>query len=322
MNKLQKEILAIYKEFKTICDKNDLRFFANGGTAIGAVRHGGFIPWDDDLDVMMPRPDYEKFLKIAKTQLPEHLSVIDGERHTSSSWMFAKIQNVNTAFLDRVVIEADQPENFWGIYIDIMTLDGFPEGADEGQYFAKIQEFIHQKNTSGDPRAGKMFHEYVMGTDYDTSKLIAKTSGRGTLLRKEWLERYTEVPFEDTMMRICNGNDEFLTRYIGDYMKLPPEEERVAPHESFVDYERPYTYYQEEYLHNGLLKMFREINLSNRKIINDQTIKVQRLTVQVNRLQGELARFLSIKHTVRRLASNVKRRIQSRSMNDRTNSTR
>ena len=70
-------LYEIYEEFAKICDKHGLRYYAFAGTLLGAIRHNGFIPWDDDLDVAMPRPDYEKFIQISKTELPRHLNFVD-----------------------------------------------------------------------------------------------------------------------------------------------------------------------------------------------------------------------------------------------------
>ncbi|MBR1604027.1 MAG: LicD family protein [Synergistaceae bacterium] len=77
VRKIQLAELDIFKAFKAICDRHNLRYFAIGGTCIGAIRHKGFVPWDDDMDVAMPYEDYKKFFEIAKTELPEHLVARD-----------------------------------------------------------------------------------------------------------------------------------------------------------------------------------------------------------------------------------------------------
>lgn len=312
MNRLQKEILDIYKEFKKVCDENNLRYFANGGTAIGAVRHQGFIPWDDDLDLMMPRPDYDAFLKIAEDRLPGHLKIINGEKHTDAYWMFAKVHNINTSFLDRMVLDANQPNNFWGIYIDIMTLDGIPDDIDPDTYFTEINHLLHQKCFHHDKEASRKFHDYVTRIPYDESNQIAKTSGRGVILEKEWLEGYVEVPFEDTTIRLCKGNSAFLERYIGDYMKLPPRSERTSPHEAFVDYSRPYTHYQAEYKNSGLIELLNKIisgYKEDAKTQNEEHLRlkqeVDRCNAEINNLKENLKQFDKAGYTARYLLHGI-----------------
>ena len=75
IKKVQNEILSIFIEIDKLCEKHNLRYYAIGGTCIGAVRHNGFIPWDDDLDIAMPRKDYERFIAIASEELPKHLKL-------------------------------------------------------------------------------------------------------------------------------------------------------------------------------------------------------------------------------------------------------
>ena len=91
---VQSCILNIYKEFKRVCEKNNLRFCGVAGTAIGAVRHNGFIPWDDDLDIGMPIKDFEKFRKIANAELSDNYGFMD------VFWMGGKVYDKRTALID------------------------------------------------------------------------------------------------------------------------------------------------------------------------------------------------------------------------------
>ena len=119
-------LLDIYAIFSSICDKHGLRFYLTDGSAIGAVRHKGFIPWDDDLDISMPRPDYERFLRISDAELPSYLKVVNWENTPEFDCMFAKVQDCR-----REKIESIEKKLGWelsnGLFIDIFPVDGYPE---------------------------------------------------------------------------------------------------------------------------------------------------------------------------------------------------
>lgn len=110
-----------------ICEKHGLRFFLVGGSMLGAVRHNGFIPWDDDIDVGMPRKDYNKLRKILADDLPEHLIVQwMGYGNDDSFWPFIKIRNCNTAGVYTYHTNLHMRHNM-GIFIDILPIDGVPQ---------------------------------------------------------------------------------------------------------------------------------------------------------------------------------------------------
>jgi len=117
VRKIQLMVLKLFLEFARICDKHNLRYYLAGGTILGAVRHEGFIPWDDDMDITMPRPDYDKFLKIAKKELSPEF-VMDKD---CAPFCHNRIEYRDTKF-----------DTFWrdgGIFLDILALDGSPDDA-------------------------------------------------------------------------------------------------------------------------------------------------------------------------------------------------
>ena len=122
---LQEAIYSIYDDFATICDRNGLRYYALGGTLLGAVRHNGFIPWDDDLDVAMPRPDYEKFIEIAKRELPAHLKFMNWQDVPEMEVLFGKVQETRKSVVEDLEKRLGITLSC-GIYIDIFPLDGYP----------------------------------------------------------------------------------------------------------------------------------------------------------------------------------------------------
>ena len=133
-------ILDIYQEFAAICEKHGLRHYVIGGTLLGAVRHKGFIPWDDDFDLAMPRQDYEKFKELAKAELPQHLRWMDRRNTPEFKLLFGKLMDCRqekVVELERAV--GHQLSN--GLFIDIFPIDGYPEGM-VSRAWIKLSEFM------------------------------------------------------------------------------------------------------------------------------------------------------------------------------------
>jgi len=116
--------LDIFKAFLKVCKENDLRYFLAGGTLLGAVRHKGFIPWDDDMDVLMPRKDYDRFLEIGQSLLPPEYFLQTRQTDREYPCNFAKIRDSRTTFVEKSL--KDRVINH-GVYIDIFPLDYFPQ---------------------------------------------------------------------------------------------------------------------------------------------------------------------------------------------------
>ena len=125
MNDTQKVILDIFACISNICNKNGIRYFASGGTCLGAVRHQGFIPWDDDLDIAIPIQDYDKIWKIAQKELPHHLKIYKEDDIRHYRYIFGKIHNENTTFIEKSEIK--YPESYKGIFVDIMPISSIPD---------------------------------------------------------------------------------------------------------------------------------------------------------------------------------------------------
>ena len=125
MNSVQVKILSIFESVDSICKKNNIRYYAIGGTCLGAVRHNGFIPWDDDLDIAMPREDYDKFIQIAEHELPSNLRLFGVDNIEHYECLFIKVHDINTTLIHRDY--KDYVERYAGVYIDIMPLDGIAE---------------------------------------------------------------------------------------------------------------------------------------------------------------------------------------------------
>ncbi|MBQ8975060.1 MAG: LicD family protein [Oscillospiraceae bacterium] len=275
--------LDIYKQVKRLCDENGLRYFAIGGTCIGAVRHKGFIPWDDDIDIAMPYEDYAKLRQIAKEQLPEPYEVYDPDEHQHFLKTFYRVQNADTAYIDKRF--KSYKDRYMGVFIDILPIYGTPEDEKELDKMLRRADSIQRKNrfrrfpmklelgTAGRifwliNLPNKVFHPF----NYFTKK-AEEEFGRYKFGESSWIffgwriyrvhsnkgmtykctfsyedfKDYIEMPFVDTTIRVPVGYDSYLTREFGDYMTLPPEEKRKAPHPTaLIDLDRSYKEYAKE----------------------------------------------------------------------------
>lgn len=138
MNELQKKLVDILSWFHNLCNNNNLNYYAIGGTALGAIRHGGFIPWDDDIDVGMPRTDYEKFIKIANKYSKKYAIEYPGI-NKDFLYPYAKIYDTQTTLIENKRYKIKR-----GIYIDVFPLDGIGNTKKESlKNFKKIDILIN-----------------------------------------------------------------------------------------------------------------------------------------------------------------------------------
>ena len=279
---IQEAALEVFKEFHTICVKNKLTYFAIGGTCIGAIRHKGYIPWDDDIDVAMPYDDYLKFLEIARLNLRDDYSVITPHNCRHYVSIFSKLQNKNTTFIEE--IGRDYKDRYSGIYIDIFPLFGLPKSNLKKKIIQRKRQvynslnlrmrfsFRDETNLKGKILWVLMYpFRWILPFDYfikiqirmlekykfDESDKIYFCWRRLENLKKPRksynaifdYKDFSEmefVQFEDTEIAIPKGYHGYLSKDFGDYMKLPPVEKRVSRHpKSLIDLKTPYSYYLE-----------------------------------------------------------------------------
>ena len=258
-------LFDIYAEFAKVCDKYQLRYYAFAGTLLGAIRHNGFIPWDDDLDVAMPRPDYEKFIEIAKDELPNYLKFVYWKNTPEFNYLFGKIQDSRKdAILKLEKSTGRMLSN--GIYIDIFPLDGYPR-SELYRTFIKYRDLVllpierfHLYAWGQLSNRGRrawiigsvlsMFvpwlrkqhqfmslHERVlMRTPYENSALVSDVGLRYNVLsqpvlpKEAWGEPMLHS-FDGKQISIQHDPIEYLQQKFGDYMKLPPKESRHPSHQ-------------------------------------------------------------------------------------------
>ena len=276
---VQKVILDIMSEIDKICNENNLRYFAIGGTCLGAVRHKGFIPWDDDLDIAMPRKDYELFKKIASECLPSYLCIMDENKTEHFAAHFMKVHNINTTFIEEG--KGIYPDRYTGVYVDIMPLDGIPNNRVKRWFYFKVVKLLLRLNSrrkrveelkrrEKDKLLKYFFWNFIYVIlecfpnnffeeictkfqsryDYEESENLSYTWSLRMdeiLFSKKCFEDYRLLPFEDMFIRCPIGYEEFLSKLFGNYMQLPPEEQRIPCHKTdIIDLDRPYSYYIEK----------------------------------------------------------------------------
>ncbi|OLR54777.1 hypothetical protein BHK98_00945 [Hornefia porci] len=286
MNEIQSVILEIFKCVDGICVRNNIPYFAIGGTCIGAVRHQGFIPWDDDLDIAVPVEYFDAFLEAARRELPEYYSLRTGEETEHYSIVFPKIMDERTTFIEDV--EREYPDSYKGVFVDVMPLSGVPENRLMRGLFYKRVNFVRVMNVirrfpvSYHDRVWKKilgafmvpFKKIIPFDFYERKwyKILKKRPLSGSEITGflwEWAgECYTfksrcfieaaTMKFEDTEIRCPALWDEYLQKYFGDYMELPPESNRKRVHKGVIDLTRPYREYQKLYEINGKAEFERD----------------------------------------------------------------
>ncbi|MDO4493091.1 MAG: LicD family protein [Clostridia bacterium] len=248
--------LEILKAVKAFCEQNGIRYFLAGGTLLGAVRHKGFIPWDNDIDIAMPRPDYETFRKTFGTRGPYR--VMGPEDGNDYIYPFIKVVDTRTRLIEQAVrmkIEG------LGLYIDVFPVDGFGDdrAAAEQRIVSAFREGYHLAYTAGTTagltpvqKAGRIARKIrcrLLGGrerafarlcaklgehPFDASRYVGSTFGLRSakeLIAREAYATTVPVLFEGEEYPAPAGWDAYLTQMYGDYMQLPPESERVANHD-------------------------------------------------------------------------------------------
>lgn len=237
--------MDILEDVQKICKDNDIRYFADSGTLLGAIRHHGYIPWDDDIDLAMLRPDYDRFLEIIKREWKDkyilRIPGVDPQHHMT----FTKILNT-----DKVSFEMEDLIKFHGFPyitgIDIFPLDTIPDHPGEREAFIglyhfllgvlkkakndpeevrenlkSIEELCHCKiDENGDlPKQICMLAEIVSKSYQGTENAdLAMLSFSNVILKKEWYEETEWRPFETMMLPVPKRYHEVLTAWYGDYM--------------------------------------------------------------------------------------------------------
>ncbi len=257
LRSLQMVCLDILKEIDRICKKHNILYWMEGGSMLGAVRHHGFIPWDDDLDIAMFREDYNRFLKIAPQELKSDYFLQTEETDPDYPLFFAKVRKNNT-FLDEKQLSQFQIHK--GIFVDIFPVDRMPMTESQIKrhriylwllfrlYFQTGKRVLPVSSVLSKPGISsflkhirfnkiklrnyinKIYTKYNSREQYRYTSSWTMSQKMSWLYKKEWHDSFIEVEFEDMTARIPGGYHELLTHAYGDYMTPPPKEKQVPGH--------------------------------------------------------------------------------------------
>lgn len=250
-DQIKEELLKILKEFSDFCDKNQIRYYMAYGTLLGAVRHKGFIPWDDDIDVLVPRPDYERMKVLLSNVLIKDRYKLCIEEN-NYYYPFAKICDIKT----NVISEFTTSNTM--LWIDIFPLDGLPEDAQECKNLlenAKHQRYlissVYGKFGEGRTKMrailktpaliyakflgakhfGNKMEQLCRKYDYEKSKYVGNLSwcdGSCERMKKSDFNQSVDLEFCGYKFHAPKFYIEYLKSIYGNYMKLPPENERIS----------------------------------------------------------------------------------------------
>jgi len=263
IQEIQEVSLEILKSVADVCEELHLRYFLTYGTLIGAIRHKGFIPWDDDVDIMMPRKDYEELLSYFLTHSEDypHLELYNPETCSDYPYMISRF--CDNRYLLRV--ENEKPYGI-GIFIDVYPLDGLGDTLANAIHVGRkgniLSTFCYQStrihyNPATSTSGHKLLKAIVKVPVYCAAKIIGKNyfqrqlnkliripyddaeyvgpvvwlvGGEENIFPRKWFNELIDVPYEQYCFKVPKLYDQFLRKMYGDYMQMPPEKNRVGHH--------------------------------------------------------------------------------------------
>ena len=261
LKRIQEVELEILKDFMDICDRHGLDYFGIAGTGIGALRHHGFIPWDDDIDVAMPRDDFEKLLPLVEKEMGDKYLIMNAERYPNYPLMTTRMTMRGTKFKEEALKNIDAP---LGIFLDLYPLDKVSDNPKEARrqardawFWSKIlilrsipfpmlgfsgwkAKIIHAicglahlvLSILHVPKAWiykKAYEAETRSNHYTKTKnldFFCDTTPYMNLYAVKDIYPLRKLPFEDVELNFPHNLHNNLTGMYGDYMQLPPEEKR------------------------------------------------------------------------------------------------
>ncbi len=257
-DKLKKIELEILDHFVYFCKQNNLTYYLTYGTLLGAIRHKGFIPWDDDIDVAMPPKDYQKFLELySKDKQDKYLlQYVNNEKYYHT--IFAKIRKNNTCMVEK---EWQYIKIHKGINIDIFPLFPYPNDKKDAKkliFNLKLSQLLLSKNNKTSSIKNKILffilrfiprkitNKWVIkmldkALNYNKPFSCYKTDElKDPVVKTDWFKETMELPFEDRKYTVPKNYDEILKTMYGDYMTPPKEEDRIGHGDIILSFNKNY----------------------------------------------------------------------------------
>lgn len=238
LRKAQLRMLHILKVVDSICQRHGIQYVLDGGSLLGAVRHGGFIPWDDDLDITVMRKDLKRLRKILPKELPSDLIYQDYTTDSNYPLLIAKVRDRNSYFYEDTWTDNLKEK---GIYIDIIPMEEIPNLEWKkkldywyGHCLRGIHHYADRKDTVLSaialPCAWLLVTTTRLINKFRSTEQVAHIYGWGAYnsFSKKDLYPIKRMPFEDMQVCVPNNPDAVLTRLFGDYMQIPPEDKRAT----------------------------------------------------------------------------------------------
>ena len=271
LKSLQSKELDILLAVHDACEKMGIEYVICYGTLLGAVRHKGFIPWDDDIDICMKREDYDIFIKDGMKYLPDNLVIQHWSTEKECPNIFAKVRNKNTTFLHREHVNLDICQ---GVFIDVFPLDRIKEGKLAVWFELKRRKVFHDINVCYDtaflknvvkrpiskaivylihyvyiPTFRRKSRSYYISLEEQRIRNNHKKGGDCTVLSildnitspYNLFEKRCLLEFEGHKLWGPQNYEKILTILFGDYMKIPPKEKQIIHRPLFVDLTKGYT---------------------------------------------------------------------------------
>ena len=255
---MKKVELELIKKIDNICRDNDIKYSLMDGSLLGAVRHKGFIPWDDDIDIMLPRPDFLKLRQILLNNGCENVIYMDFSTQKDCHYYYGKICDSRTILEERDIYKVSN----YGVFIDVFIIDGLPSDLKEMKHHMKkigrlrnLKRYaIHTKLSKmnklisflykvlsipikmyGYRRINRKTDKLMTKYDYNESKYVTLlyndiSINKGKYYDKEFFNKTHYTKFEDTELPIIDNYDKYLKDLFGNYMEYPPIEKRCTNH--------------------------------------------------------------------------------------------